>query len=46
MDDDDSIRKMMKYSNVVINLIGRDWETRSVMFNVVFLMYTLFGLRE
>ena len=26
--DEESIKKSMKYSNVVINLIGRDWETK------------------
>ena len=31
MKDDDSIRRAMKYSNVVINLIGRDWETKLVV---------------
>ena len=31
MKDDDSIRRAMKYSNVVINLIGRDWETKLVL---------------
>ncbi|XP_050404783.1 NADH dehydrogenase [ubiquinone] 1 alpha subcomplex subunit 9, mitochondrial [Patella vulgata] len=30
--DDDSLRRAMKYSNVVINLIGRDWETRNFSF--------------
>ncbi|XP_048511077.1 NADH dehydrogenase [ubiquinone] 1 alpha subcomplex subunit 9, mitochondrial isoform X2 [Athalia rosae] len=33
--DDDSIRKCIKYSNVVINLIGRDWETKNFSFNDV-----------
>lgn len=31
--DEDSIRKCIKYSNVVINLIGRDWETRNFTFH-------------
>jgi len=26
--DEASIRKAMKYSNVVINLVGREWETK------------------
>jgi len=26
--DENSLRKAMAYSNVVINLVGRDWETR------------------
>ncbi|XP_034941122.1 NADH dehydrogenase [ubiquinone] 1 alpha subcomplex subunit 9, mitochondrial [Chelonus insularis] len=33
--DEDSIRKCIKYSNVVINLIGRDWETKNFSFNDV-----------
>ncbi|XP_012536246.1 NADH dehydrogenase [ubiquinone] 1 alpha subcomplex subunit 9, mitochondrial [Monomorium pharaonis] len=33
--DDESIRKCIKYSNVVINLIGRDWETRNFTFHEV-----------
>ncbi|XP_021968490.1 NADH dehydrogenase [ubiquinone] 1 alpha subcomplex subunit 9, mitochondrial isoform X2 [Folsomia candida] len=33
--DEDSIRKAMKYSNVVINLIGRDWETMNFKFHDV-----------
>lgn len=33
--DEDSIRKSMKYSNVVINLVGRDWETKNFDFNEV-----------
>jgi len=33
--DEESIRKAMKYSNVVINLIGRDWETMNFKFNDV-----------
>lgn len=33
--DDDSIRKSMKYSNVVINLVGRDWETKNFPFKEV-----------
>ncbi|KAK2188253.1 hypothetical protein NP493_138g01010 [Ridgeia piscesae] len=35
MKDDDSIRRAMKYSNVVINLIGRDWETKNYSFERV-----------
>lgn len=27
--DEDSIRQAVKYSNVVINLVGRDWETKN-----------------
>jgi NADH dehydrogenase (ubiquinone) 1 alpha subcomplex subunit 9 len=27
--DEESIRKSLKYSNVVINLVGRDWETKN-----------------
>ncbi len=26
--DEDKIRESVKYSNVVINLIGREWETK------------------
>jgi len=33
--DEDSIRKCIKYSNVVINLIGRDWETKNFKFRDV-----------
>lgn len=33
--DEESIRKCIKYSNVVINLIGRDWETRNFNFRDV-----------
>jgi NADH dehydrogenase (ubiquinone) 1 alpha subcomplex subunit 9 len=33
--DDESIRKAVKYSNVVINLIGRDWETKNFPFKEV-----------
>lgn len=33
--DEDSIRKAMKYSNVVINLVGRDWQTKNFPFEEV-----------
>lgn len=33
--DEDSILKCIKYSNVVVNLIGRDWETKNFKFNDV-----------
>lgn len=33
--DEDSLRKAMKYSNVVINLVGRDWETKNFPFKEV-----------
>lgn len=33
--DEDSIRKAVKYSNVVINLVGRDWETKNYSFDDV-----------
>lgn len=33
--DEDSIRQAVKYSNVVINLIGRDWETKNFKFEDV-----------
>ncbi|XP_003463318.1 NADH dehydrogenase [ubiquinone] 1 alpha subcomplex subunit 9, mitochondrial [Cavia porcellus] len=34
--DKDSIRRAVQYSNVVINLVGRDWETRNFDFEDVF----------
>ncbi|XP_078582501.1 NADH dehydrogenase [ubiquinone] 1 alpha subcomplex subunit 9, mitochondrial-like isoform X2 [Branchiostoma floridae x Branchiostoma japonicum] len=33
--DPESYRKMLKHSNVVINMIGRDWETRNFKFEEV-----------
>lgn len=33
--DEDSIRKAVKYSNVVINLVGREWETKNFSFEDV-----------
>jgi NADH dehydrogenase (ubiquinone) 1 alpha subcomplex subunit 9 len=33
--DEESIRKSVQYSNVVINLVGRDWETRNFSFDDV-----------
>jgi len=33
--DENSIRKAMKHSNVVINLVGRDWETMNYKFKDV-----------
>lgn len=33
--DEETIMKAMKYSNVVINLVGRDWETKNFKFNDV-----------
>lgn len=33
--DDNSIREAVKYSNVVVNLVGRSWETRNFKFNDV-----------
>lgn len=33
--DETSLRKAMKYSNVVINLVGRDWETKNFSFDSV-----------
>lgn len=33
--DEDSIRKAVRYSNVVINLVGRDWETKNFKFKDV-----------
>ncbi|XP_055465404.1 NADH dehydrogenase [ubiquinone] 1 alpha subcomplex subunit 9, mitochondrial [Psammomys obesus] len=34
--DKDSIRKAVQHSNVVINLIGRDWETKNFDFEDIF----------
>lgn len=34
--DDESIRKALKYSNLVINVIGRDWETRNFSFEDIY----------
>ncbi|KAL3265235.1 hypothetical protein HHI36_009449 [Cryptolaemus montrouzieri] len=33
--DENSIRNAVKYSNVVINLVGRDWETKNYKFSDV-----------
>ncbi|KAJ4452043.1 NADH dehydrogenase [ubiquinone] 1 alpha subcomplex subunit 9, mitochondrial [Periplaneta americana] len=33
--DEDSIRKAIQYSNVVVNLVGRDWETKNFSFEDV-----------
>lgn len=33
--DEDAIRKAIKHSNVVINLVGRDWETMNFSFEQV-----------
>lgn len=33
--DEDSIREAVKYSNVVINLVGREWETKNYKFDDV-----------
>ncbi|KAL8618992.1 hypothetical protein ACOMHN_018374 [Nucella lapillus] len=35
LNDEEAVKKVMKYSNVVINLIGREWETRNYDFNAV-----------
>ncbi|XP_066255635.1 NADH dehydrogenase [ubiquinone] 1 alpha subcomplex subunit 9, mitochondrial [Euwallacea similis] len=35
LNDEDSIRKALKYSNVVINLVGREWETRNYSYTDV-----------
>ncbi|KAK3585441.1 hypothetical protein CHS0354_020161 [Potamilus streckersoni] len=35
LEDEESIRKVMQYSNVVINLVGRDWETKNFDFKKV-----------
>lgn len=33
--DEESIRKAVRYSNVVVNLVGRNWETRNFSFDDV-----------
>lgn len=35
LQDRESIDKAIRYSNVVINLVGRDWETKCFKFNDV-----------
>lgn len=35
LNDEESIEKVVRYSNVVINLIGRDWETRNFSYDDV-----------
>lgn len=35
MQDEESIEKAVRYSNVVINLVGRDWETKNFKFKDV-----------
>lgn len=35
LNDEKSIREAVKYSNVVVNLVGRAWETRNFKFNDV-----------
>lgn len=35
LNDEKSIEKAVRYSNVVINLVGRDWETKNFKFNDV-----------
>ncbi|KAK7098176.1 NADH dehydrogenase [ubiquinone] 1 alpha subcomplex subunit 9, mitochondrial-like isoform X2 [Littorina saxatilis] len=35
LNDEEAVRKVMKYSNVVINLVGREWETRNYDFDAV-----------
>uniref|UniRef100_U5EV20 NADH dehydrogenase [ubiquinone] 1 alpha subcomplex subunit 9, mitochondrial n=1 Tax=Corethrella appendiculata TaxID=1370023 RepID=U5EV20_9DIPT len=35
LEDEESIRKAVKYSNVVVNLVGRDWETKNFKFEDV-----------
>uniref|UniRef100_A0A8C4PYP4 NADH dehydrogenase [ubiquinone] 1 alpha subcomplex subunit 9, mitochondrial n=1 Tax=Eptatretus burgeri TaxID=7764 RepID=A0A8C4PYP4_EPTBU len=34
--DEDSIRNSVKYSNIVINLVGREWESNNFSFDDVF----------
>lgn len=33
--DEEAIRRSIKHSNIVINLVGRDWETRNFTFDQV-----------
>ncbi|CAH1396394.1 unnamed protein product [Nezara viridula] len=33
--DENSIREAMKYSNVVVNMVGREWETKNFSFDCV-----------
>lgn len=33
--DEESLRKAMRHSNVVVNLVGRDWETHNFSFDTV-----------
>lgn len=35
LEDEESIKAAVKYSNVVVNLVGRDWETNNFDFNAV-----------
>lgn len=35
LNDVESIKKAVKYSNVVVNLVGRDWETKNFKFEDV-----------
>nr|XP_023025004.1 NADH dehydrogenase [ubiquinone] 1 alpha subcomplex subunit 9, mitochondrial isoform X1 [Leptinotarsa decemlineata]XP_023025010.1 NADH dehydrogenase [ubiquinone] 1 alpha subcomplex subunit 9, mitochondrial isoform X2 [Leptinotarsa decemlineata] len=35
LQDEESIMKCIKYSNVVVNLVGRDWETKNFKFDDV-----------
>lgn len=34
--DEDSIRKAMNHSNLVINVIGREWETKNFTFDDIY----------
>jgi len=34
--DEESLRKAMKHSNLVINMIGREWETRNFTFDDIY----------
>jgi NADH dehydrogenase (ubiquinone) 1 alpha subcomplex subunit 9 len=40
--DENSIRKAVKHSNLVINVIGREWETRNFSFDDVYVKGKLF----
>lgn len=43
--DEEAIRKAVKYSDIVINLVGRDWETRNFSFEQVscFMLFMVYG---
>jgi NADH dehydrogenase (ubiquinone) 1 alpha subcomplex subunit 9 len=40
--DENSIRKALKHSNLVINVVGREWETRNFSFEDIYVKGKLF----